>query len=103
MTASLVRKNPLPLKSFPIRVERCGRDGWFFIACDEIPGLSAFGPELQLLFTQLENAGEALLRLRGIEHIELAVEVVPNTSPMISDGCTWAEANKYELRELMAA
>lgn len=83
---------PIQVDRFPLRVQRFGKEGWFFVSCDGIPGLSAFGPELKSLFTDIEIAGAELLRSRGTNVIRLKIEAVPDT-----DDNTWAPAEKYEL------
>lgn len=83
---------PLLEERFPLRLQRCGKGGWFFITCDAIPGLSAFGPELECLFNDLEIAGADLLKSRGHNVVRLKVEAVPAT-----DTNSWAVADKFEL------
>lgn len=80
--------------SFPLRIQKCGAEGWFFISCVGIPGLSAFGPDLEPLFDELKIAGTQLLHDRGVRVIRLeiiAISKSPNPN-------SWNEADKFELR-----
>lgn len=91
------------IEQHPLRIERYGKDGWWFVACDGIPGLSSFGPDLDDVFKRLEEAGTELLRRRGRRNAVVTVERIAESDdpdPMIP---VWQSAeqptvpDKYEL------
>lgn len=93
---AVVKDSP-PIERFPLRVQRCGKGGWFFVKCEGIDGLSAFGPELECLFNDIEIAGAELLKSRGHNIVSLKVEAVPET-----DDNSWAIADRFELTAMAA-
>jgi len=96
MSAKRVRE-----ASFPLRVERFNEDGWFFVACDGIPGLTAFGPDLEDVFRNLEIAGTELLRRRGREVLSMKVEAVSKDVPERER--SWSRMDLFALRPMEAA
>ena len=66
-------------KQYPLRIEQFGEEGWYFVACDEIPGLASFCPNLDDAFKGLEEAAANLLRRRGRD--VLSVTVQPSAEP----------------------
>ena len=89
-------------KHFPLRIQRFGKDGWWYVACDEIPGLSSFGPDLAGTLKGIEKAGTELLRRQGRENAVVTVErrtaPTEDNPPMPA----WQSVDEYELHEMAA-
>lgn len=52
-------------QAFLLRIQRFENRGWFFVACDDVPGLSAFGPDLDDVLERIVSAGTDLMNRRG--------------------------------------
>jgi predicted RNase H-like HicB family nuclease len=85
------------LQRFPLRIEQSKLDGWWFIAVDDVPGLSVFGSSYEDLLDQLKVAAVDLLRTRGDEVID--VEIVSLESGEAAAG-PWVPAEKLALQEI---
>ena len=56
-----------------IRIERFGKDGWFFVSIDDVPGVAAFGPDLKTALLRLRAGAELMLgaAMRRLEQTHL--------------------------------
>lgn len=61
----------------PLNVEKYGHKGWYYLTCNDIPGINLFGPDLDELLDSAEIAIFELLKRRGENVARVTIEVVP--------------------------
>jgi predicted RNase H-like HicB family nuclease len=77
----------------PLTVQRFGRKGWFFLSCEDIPGISLFGPDMEELIESAEIAIAELLKQRGEKIVRVTIEHVPEGQDDVTPA--WAIPNQH--------
>lgn len=88
MSDTLTKEGVMTTVCHPLNVERYGRDGWFYMSCNDIPGIHLSGPDLDTLIDNAEIAIAELLKLRGQNVQRVTIETVP--ADQADSAPTWA-------------
>lgn len=88
MEANTNKEGLMTTVCHPLNVERYGRKGWFYLTCDDIPGINLFGPDLEELFDSAEIAIFELLKRRGESVARVTIETMPEDG--VDSAPVWA-------------